>query len=108
MYADQPDSLELVETLSKKFKSLYEAEVCVLFSLFCYALYNVCSQLSSLLKSNGRDSLIKQILLRLIVCESYRSLRSELGAFEWFFLLCACRIIVVLAFQFPGIVCMLS
>nr|VDD53569.1 unnamed protein product [Brassica oleracea] len=86
MYADQPDSLELVETLSKKFKSLYEAE------------------LSSLLKSNGRDSLIKQILLRLIVCESYRSLRSELGAFEWFFLLCACRIIVVLAFQFPGIV----
>ncbi|XP_056845165.1 methyl-CpG-binding domain-containing protein 9-like isoform X2 [Raphanus sativus] len=27
MYADQPDSLELVETLSEKFKSLYEAEV---------------------------------------------------------------------------------
>ncbi|CAF2103668.1 BnaA05g33850D [Brassica napus] len=27
MYADQPDCLELVETLSEKFKSLYEAEV---------------------------------------------------------------------------------
>ncbi|KAG2318295.1 hypothetical protein Bca52824_021417 [Brassica carinata] len=27
MYADQPDSIELVETLSEKFKSLYEAEV---------------------------------------------------------------------------------
>lgn len=30
MYADQPDCVELVETLSEKFKSLYEAEVCLL------------------------------------------------------------------------------
>ena len=29
MYADQPDCLELVETLSEKVKSLYEAEVCL-------------------------------------------------------------------------------
>lgn len=40
-YGDQPDLVELVETLSENFQRLYENEVCTfLFSLpFCFSLH---------------------------------------------------------------------
>ena len=40
-YGDQPDLVELVETLSRNFERLYENEVCAfLFSLLSISLYN--------------------------------------------------------------------